>query len=80
MQWNKRKLFCIDEDEQFHINGDFNSDRATRLQIAFDRCNNETIVPQNTCHSDEEISRFLRRKFIITLQNEVKVVPDQLED
>ena len=28
IRWNKRKLFCIDEDEEVHINGDFNSDRA----------------------------------------------------
>ena len=26
LQWNSRKLFCI--DEQIHINGDFNTDRA----------------------------------------------------
>ena len=28
IRWNKRKLFCIDEDEEVHLNGDFNSDRA----------------------------------------------------
>ena len=27
IHWYARKLFCIDEDEEFHINGDFYSDR-----------------------------------------------------
>ena len=66
----KKKLYCI--DEKLKLQGDYNSESAKRIQIYFERCNNETVVPQNTCHSPEEINRYLQRKFIFVLQNEVK--------
>ena len=39
-------------DDQIKIKGDYNSEKAQRLQIVFERCNNDTIVPTNSCHTD----------------------------
>ena len=37
-----------------------------------DELENENIEPVDACHSDEEITAWLRRKFIIVLQNQVR--------
>ena len=50
----KRKLYCI--DEKMELQGDYNSDRATRVQVVFEECNNQTVVPANTCRPREEIT------------------------
>ena len=57
-------------DEQLEIHGDYNSLEAQIINVYYERCNNQTIVPMNTCHSDEEITEFLKRKFIIMLNNQ----------
>ena len=59
-------------DDQIKIKGDYNSEKAQRLQIVFERCNNETIVPKNSCHTDKNITAFLRRKFIFVVQNVIR--------
>ena len=38
------------------------------------------MVPANTCHSDEDITTYLRRKFIIVLQNEVRFKINEYSD
>ena len=64
-----KKLFCI--DEKLKIQGDYNSEKAQKLEIVFEKCNNSTVVPANTCHSEQDIIQWLKRKFIIILQNEI---------
>ena len=99
------------------MQGDYNSAKAKVLKLTFEKCNNDTYVPQqrilsdldktdatkpidtdtstietidpghstesgeaeneitepaDACHSDEEITAWLRRKFIIVLQNQVR--------
>ena len=54
------------------LQGDYNSNKAQVLKLVFEKCNNETIEGNVTCASDEEITVWLRRKFIIVLQNQVR--------
>ena len=60
-----KKFKCFDND--IEIYGDYNSAKAKVLKIGFEKCNNNTIEPKNTCHSEEEIVNFLRRKFIMVV-------------
>ena len=65
VQTYKKKLYCM--DEKLKLQGDYNSERTRRIQLYFEKCNNEKIVPKNTCYSDDEITTFLRRKFLFVL-------------
>ena len=38
----------------------------------FEKCNNETISPQGSCHSSENITEFLRQRYIIVYQNQIR--------
>ena len=62
-----KKLKCFDED--IEIYGDYNSIKARILKLTFEKCDNETIAEGMTCHSNEEITNFMRRKFIFVLYN-----------
>ena len=55
------KLQCISQD--YELYGDFNSGSASHLVIQFEKCAGEN------CKSESEITTFLRRKFILTMQN-----------
>ena len=61
-----KKLKCIDEN--IHIQGDYNSEKAKVLKLSFEKCNNATS--DVVCFSDEQITSWLRRKFIIVVQNQ----------
>ena len=65
-----KKLYCIDEKLKLH--GDYNSEKALKVEVVFEKCNNQTIVPANTCHSDEDLKQWMMRKFIIVVQNEIQ--------
>ena len=54
---------CI--DEEFKLFGDYNSESASNFQLYFEKCNNN-----DKCKSEAEITSFLRRKFIFTVQNQ----------
>ena len=40
----QKKLWCIDED--VILQGDYNSDKAKVLKLSFEKCNDETYVPE----------------------------------
>ena len=40
----QKKLWCLDEDVV--LQGDYNSDKARVLKLSFEKCNNETYVPE----------------------------------
>ena len=56
-------LHCI--DESYDIFGDFNSDYASNLAVIFKRCD----PTERKCKSDEEISEWLDKKYIMVLEN-----------
>ena len=60
----KDKMQCIDED--FSIFGDYRSFAVQHLSIQFEACD---YINNSTCKSYEEIRQFMRRKFIMTLEN-----------
>ena len=48
------------------IQGDYNSPKARHLKLMFERCDSKL---RDTCHSDEEITNWLKRKFILIYEN-----------
>ena len=63
-------MLCPNDD--LKIQGDFNSEKGRLLQIVFEKCNNETISPQGSCHSNENITEFLRQRYIIIYMNQIR--------
>ena len=66
------KLDCL--DDKIELQGDYNSYKTSALQIVFEKCNNNSIPADAnfTCASEQEITDFLRRKFIIIYQNQIR--------
>ena len=63
-----KKLRCY--DEEIYIAGDYQSDRASGLQVSIVKCSNSTEPGSVVCKSDEEIQKYLARKFLLTLNNQ----------
>lgn len=66
LEFYYKKLKCIDED-YVHVQGDYNSYKAREFTILFTRCDNSTF--EGVCKSDEQITEWLRRKFIFIALN-----------
>ena len=60
-----KKLKCF--DSKLNIQGGYDSYKARTLKLTFATCNNDTIVPRDTCYSKDDITDFLRRKFIMVV-------------
>ena len=72
------KLDCL--DDKIELQGDYNSYKTSALQIVFEKCNNATISPRDSCYSEQNITDFLRRKFIIVYQNQIRFNAQQYDD
>ena len=55
---------CI--DRELIIYGDYNSRDGNIVSIVFEKCDSAV---RNTCRSDQEIYDFLKRKFLVTVEN-----------
>lgn len=66
LTYYKRKMSCIDS-EKLNIQGDYNSLTTRSFVLLFERCRNDTFT--GVCKSDEEITVWLRRKFVVVLWN-----------
>jgi len=70
-----KKLWCFDYDKfadagydhALEVQGDYNADKARTIKLTFEKCNSETF--NGTCQSDENISKWLVRKFFLVLEN-----------
>ena len=58
------KLFCYDED--ISIYGDYDSARVSHLHISLVKCDSTL---RDTCKSDEEIEDWMKRLFLIHVNN-----------
>ena len=76
LKYYRKKFWCIDYEKMvaenklphnIEVQGDYNSDKARHLKIMFEKCDNSTF--EGTCKSEEEISQWLVRKFIVILEN-----------
>ena len=54
-------LHCFNGD--FDLYGDYNSEEASVFSIYFEKCNG------SNCKNETEITNWIRRKFILTLEN-----------
>ena len=67
LEYYWRKLYCVDEFIDIH--GNYNSADASALQISFVKCDPSL---RKTCKSDEEITNFMKRLFMVHLNNSVR--------
>ena len=59
---------CI--DEEFYIQGNFNSAEAQQLVLAFEICRDPVDAVEKKCFDYESvIEPWMRRKFLFTLEN-----------
>ena len=63
---------CI--NQEYDIYGDYDSVAASHLVIQFEKCSGEG------CKSEAEIETFLRRKFILTMENQESFNNDDYSD
>lgn len=61
-----RKLICLDRDK-IEVQGDYNSPTTRQFSLLFLRCDNSTF--NNACKSEEEITKWMMRKFVIVYMN-----------
>ena len=91
LKYYRKKFWCFDFEKmeadgynpsQIEVQGDYNSDKARHLKIMFEKCDSETIDESTygPCKSDEEISDWLKRKFIVILENQTRFDNAQYTD
>ena len=66
----QQKFICFDH-ESMRIYGDFHSQSARTIHVQFMRCSNSTESEQ-ICKSDEEITNFMKGKYILLLTNQIR--------
>ena len=54
--------------DSIQVQGDYNSPATRSFVLLFERCDNETFTG-GVCKSDEEITAWLARKFIVVAFN-----------
>ena len=64
-------------DVPLDVAGEYNSDSIRHLQIHFIKCNSSI---RDDCKSDEEITEWLKRKFIFVITNNERFVPTVYTD
>ena len=64
----QKKFICIDP-EHMTIHGDYNSKETRQLNMQLLRCQNTTEEPDQ-CESEEVISKFFKKKFLLMLYNQ----------
>ena len=69
-----RQLQCFEDD--LEIFGTYNSVKAQSLMIQFIACDSE----KRACKSESEIKAFMKRKFIITVENSSRFNQDEYND
>ena len=62
----RKKFQCIDEKDRF-ISGNFNTVNASQIRVHLNRCQGKDF-----CKSDEEITEFIRGKYLIVYVNEIR--------
>ena len=67
VEFNYKKFKCLDE-EYIRIQGDYNSGMTRSFVIQFEKCDQEKY--DGVCKSDEEIEKWMRRKFILSYSNQ----------
>ena len=70
-----KKLYCV--GEQLDLHGDYNSGIVTHFGVHLERCNPD-VRPD--CKPDDEITQWLKRKFIITITNNERFNPNDYSD
>ena len=65
---HQKKFQCFENKSDIRINGDYNSDKASQINVQLVRCdknNTKGVV----CKSDEEITTWLRGKYFLFMYN-----------
>ena len=58
------------DPSQIEVQGSYNSPKARHLKLMFEKCDKSTFF--HKCKTDREISNWLKRKFILVLENQTR--------
>ena len=73
-----KNFYCFDYDKmketdfepkQIEVQGDYNSVKARHLKIMFEKCDSNLV---DNCKTDEEITEWMKRKFVVVLENQTR--------
>jgi len=68
-------LYCLDEDVE--LQGDWNSAEASMLTFTYEQCNPEV---RKTCKSDEEIKKWLKKRYMLFAYNKQVFIDDGFDE
>ena len=78
LRYYYKKFYCFDYEklketstlpDEIEIQGDYNSVKARHLKLMFEKCD---PTERTTCKSELEISEWMRRKYIVILENQAR--------
>ena len=68
-----KKFQCVDE-EDLYLQGDYDSDVASLFNVQLKKCvNNTEDAEAPICKSEKEILEFFKDKFLIILNNQIRL-------
>ena len=67
LEYYWQKLYCY--DEEVSVKGDYDSADVSHLQLSLFKCDSNL---RSTCKSDEEITKWFQRLFLVTLNNHIR--------
>ena len=62
----RKKFRCMDEKDRF-ISGNFNTVNASQIRVSLLKCKGKDY-----CKSDEEITEFIKGKYLVMYVNEIR--------
>ena len=77
LDYYHKKFMCIDSDLQ--LQGDYNSDKASLFKIVMKTCSPDDehiIALGKTCKSEDEIKEWMKRKYVVVLNNQQRFNAD----
>ena len=61
----KKKFMCMNEEDRY-LQGSFDTSRTRNIRVRLNRCRSEE---QDYCKSDDEITDFVKGKYILLYKN-----------
>ena len=59
---------CLNNTDDYHIYGNYDSAHTKNLLLVFEKCDNSTS--NNTCKSPQEIDDWILEKYFVVLTNQ----------
>ena len=74
----KSRLLCLQKPQDIRLWGNYDTANTNNLMIVFEKCSNATSSV--TCKSNEEILKWMKSKYLVTLVNQKKFVQNKFDE